>query len=274
MLISQLSQDGRQRVGKRIRDEMEEKGVTQECAAAELKVDPRTIRNILAGKSLTPQRVKCLCKFLDFDLSELERVAKSETNGGPTASKLDHGGYPFHSVEKFIGDYDVLRHSLSTPGDLHQSSFTMRWCDDRDALTFAEYQEFFNADQRRRDFSQGGVVHISSDIGLLHLLTSWRGAVRLITLTRLRLPSQMMYGAILTQADQNIGYKPALSPIVFYKRDGGEDAEPVAAVGPVTPKHPHYDAWLEDLRLAEREYVIARRTADALSPGVPPLLRQ
>ena len=256
MLISQLSEDARLRIGKRLREALELSDVTQDCAAAELKVDPRTIRNMLAGKSLKLARIKDFCKFLDVEFSEIEKAARDDPQVSDNKS-LDYGGYTFSSVERYIGEYISIRSSLDDNNKLYCSSFSLTWSTERGGLFFSEYGQFPSQNSENRSYNQGGIVHISPDIGLLHLLTSWRGAVRLITLSRLRFRSQRMFGAILTQADQRVGFVPAISPIVFQKLRDDDAAVKELQVGPISETHPMYPKWCDALRIAERDYIIA-----------------
>lgn len=257
MLISELTQTQREELGRVIRARMEYEGFKQAYVAAVLDINERVLRNILAGRSLNEPRIRKLSELLKEDL--VARVVAPDT---PSAPKDDHiktfGGYPRHAVERYFGDYIAVRHGLGENPNLHCSYFSFDWDAEKQAMHFAEDNRFLGSGARVRDYSQGGYVHISPDIGLLHLMTCWRGAVRLITLSKLRLNSGMMHGALLTQSDRKLGFMPATTPIVFRKIDDGEEIEGLPECGPIQPAHPQYATWLEELDVVEADYVIAK----------------
>lgn len=260
MLISRLNDEQKEAIGETLRGWLEEDAVTQYALATELKVNSRTVRNMLAGRSLTRPRLEKACAFLGRELKQLMAVEV------PTPDMpMQYGGYPRHSVERYFGSYAAVRHSLDRNPNLHRSYFSFDWHEERQAMRFLEHNKFVSREDRLLDYSQAGFVHISADIGLLHLMTCWRGAVRLITLSKLRLNSGMMYGAVLTQADQKFGYMPATTPIVFKKLDDRESLHPEA--GQVTPSDVSYEDWQVKLSVAEYEYVIACSVSETPTPS-------
>lgn len=253
MLISRLSEQEKSLIGLKIREGLEVKGLTQDYLAAVLNVDPRTVRNILCGKSLTVPRLNAISEALGIEFE----TPTSETNN----TGLDFGGYPKHSVEKYIGNYVAVRHSLGSNPNLHCSFYSFDWDNDKGALHFNEENKFIGSNDRLRDFSQGGSIYISPDIGLLHLMTSWRGAVRLITLSKLRMNSNMMYGAVLTQSDQRFGFMPALSPVAFKKIESDDERHVPERSGPIKYQTETHDFWSEYLQTAETEYICIQSQA-------------
>lgn len=262
MLISKLSAAEKTALGTRIRECLEEQGLTQEYLAAELNVDPRTVRNMLSGRSLTVPRVKRIGEIFETDVWAVLRRSEDGADGAgsETAVIEEFGGYPRHSVERYEGEYIAVRHSLGENPNLHCSFYSLEWDAGKQALHFEESNKFIGQGKRPRDYSQGGHVHISPDIGLLHLMTCWRGAIRLITLSKMRLTSGIMYGALLTQSDQKFGFMPATTPIVFQKLDRSQPDTVPDSSGPVQPNHDAYQIWAEELATAEHDYVIAQRS--------------
>lgn len=254
MLISKLNEKQRELIGTYLRERMELHAMTQDKAAGFLDIDPRTLRKVLLGDSLTVPRLQKLAELLDFDLEDLERLTSSSPHEIPQES-LEFGGYPFHSVERYIGDYIMVRHSLGEDDNLHCSLLQIEWSVDRGALSYKEIDKFTSDRGRPRDYSQTGMVFVSADIGLFHFMTKWRGALRLITASKLRPNTNMMYGLVLTQADQRFGYIPATSPIIIHKVDETSHPDEFES-GPISSDHPKYNEWLEALRDTQDEIII------------------
>jgi transcriptional regulator with XRE-family HTH domain len=261
MLVSKLTDKEKECIGTKIREGLEAKGLTQDYLAALLGVDPRTIRNMLSGKSLTVPRLNQIGSDLEINFDTLETSEKK--------LEVDCGGYPKHSIEKYLGNYVAIRHSLDASPNLHCSFYTFDWHEEKQAIRFSEENKFIGSNDRPRNYSQGGLVHISPDIGLLHLMTSWRGAVRLITLSKLRLDSQMMYGALLTQSDQRFGFMPAMTPIAFRKIEDAQHDHVPEVSGPIKYQTEMHSYWKKYLDTAEQDYVSVQSKANYPAPDSP-----
>lgn len=255
MSISKLSPEAKALIGQAIRDAIEEQAISQEAVAAALNVDPRTVRAMLAGRSLTVPRLKELSLLLEKDFMALVRA-----HSGEASTSLAHGGYLRHQIEDYEGDYVAVRHSLSDNPNFHCSFYSLKWNEAKQALHFQEENRFLTDSQRVRDYSQGGHVYISQAIGLFHLLTAYKGAIRLITLSKMRFSSRSMYGGLLTQSDQKFGYMPAMTPIVFRKIDGEGQTHIPEDCGPIQPSDASYEHWREELDIAELDYVSMQRS--------------
>ena len=78
------------------------------------------------------------------------------------------------------------------------SEHEIDWDEELDRLRFLELQRFRGAAERTVSSSHAGGVYISPHTGLIQLLTTFQGALRLVTLTRFRLGDDKLSGLILT----------------------------------------------------------------------------
>jgi hypothetical protein len=142
------------------------------------------------------------------------------------------------------------------------------WSEKKRCLEFVEEHKYVSSAGRPVDFSQKGEIYISNDIGLLHLLTSERGAMRLITLSKLRRDDNILQGVVLTQLRNGHHYSPAVSPIYLQKADAILSRSEVASlIGPVPPTdelYPTVAAYIEEV---EREVAYFPPTS-SLEPKV------
>ena len=262
MLISKLTDAQRAEIGLAIRERLEEKGLTQYYLASVIEKDERTVRNILAGKSLSIARLRRIGEVLERDF-----LAPFDSEAGPTQAQIEertklYGAYTREAVEPYLGQYVAIRHALGTNPNLHASFYSFDWDPSKGAMHFQEENRFVDPGRGARDYSQGGHVHISHDIGLWHIMTCWRGAVRLITVSKPRMmDSGKMYGAQLTQTPQGNSFLPAMTPIVFARTDATEAEVLPEASGPISPSDPEYAHWVPALRRAEQDFVMMKSSS-------------
>lgn len=167
------------------------------------------------------------------------------------AHPVRYGGYSREQVAPYLGSYIGIRRSVTYPSHFLGSLFDIYWDDEIGAARFYEDNKFTDTDGRERDYSQPGTLHVSAQIGVIHLLTSEQGALRLITLTRMQI-DRVMYGAILTQVSEAGFYRPAKSTIFMRKFDRDGDSEVNELRGPIRPGHKQYDLVVHDLDLADQ----------------------
>jgi hypothetical protein len=105
------------------------------------------------------------------------------------------------------------------------------------------------------DNSQSGHIHISQTTGLMHLVTSVEGAVRLITLTKMIGGEEIMRGAVLTQIDRDAHYLPAFSPIVLTKVRSYEPKKHRAMSGPLGEHDEGYSFICAELHQTEARVI-------------------
>jgi hypothetical protein len=125
--------------------------------------------------------------------------------------------YSLHLYKSLLGFFHVYRRSFSYKDTLIRSVYEIAWNAQRSCLTFEEKQDFHSPQlQKGFDYSQSGDIFISNTIGLVHLLTKFSGALRLITLKQLDPERVTLGGIVLTQA-QAPYYRPSASAIYFRK---------------------------------------------------------
>jgi hypothetical protein len=162
----------------------------------------------------------------------------------PETANSEHGAYALHHYESYLGEFYAYRRSFTFPGTIIRSLYRITWSEERECLIFEEDQKYHSTRlQRDVDHSQSGEIYISNVTSLLHLLTKFEGALRLVTLARLDPEKRTMGGIVLTQAKEPFYYKPSVSPICLRKID--QPNEPLAdgirgAPKTMTPNDPDY----------------------------------
>ena len=118
-------------------------------------------------------------------------------------------------------------------------------------------QRFRGSTGRPVASSHAGGIHISPHTGLLHLLTTYQGALRLVTLTKFRMGDDKLRGVILTQRDRDVFFQPAVSPIYLEKLAGRrKNSELEQLVGPFGPSDPTFEAVGRELAEIEASTVL------------------
>jgi hypothetical protein len=128
----------------------------------------------------------------------------------------------------------------------------LEWAED-EGLIFHEHSQF-HAGRKQIDNSQSGHVYISQTTGLMHLVTTVEGAVRLITLTKM-IGDEVMRGAVLTQIDRDAHYVPSFSPIVLTKLRDYEPERHRAMAGPIDEGADEYEFICSELIHTERRVI-------------------
>jgi hypothetical protein len=89
---------------------------------------------------------------------------------------------------------------------------------------------------------------------LIQLLTTFQGALRLVTLSRFRLGDNKLSGLILTQSDRDRYFEPAASAIFLEKLDGPRPvAELERLIGPVAESNAAFAPAEAELARIERQ---------------------
>ena len=92
---------------------------------------------------------------------------------------------------------------------------------------------------------------------MIHLLTTFQGALRLATLTKFRMGDNRLRGVILTQSDRDQFFQPATSAIYLEKLEPKlRNSELEKLIGPFGPTDPSFKAASEELTRIERTSVI------------------
>jgi hypothetical protein len=237
----------REQLGRKIDHARRKIGMTIEGLAGRAGYDERTIRNVMAGRPTRVVTLLNICNAVGIAVDEEEERSIE-------ISREEYGGYTKEQYQDYLGFYYAYRRSFSFPRMLLRTIFKIEWDKEAHCLAFAETHKYESpAIGRTMDFSQKGHVYISPTVNLLHLLTHTRGALRLITLTKLRLDDLTMQGIVLTQARRTFYFQPSVSPIFFQQTDRSCRIEELAThVGPIRPGEADYEQVFEFLAEVER----------------------
>jgi hypothetical protein len=204
----------------------------------------------LGGRPVHDQTVIDVCEALGVE-PDLEHVSQ-------VAAEC-YGAYARSSVRQFEGPYFAYRWSFTAPR-LMRTLFELTWSDEKECLAFHESSRFSKG-RKFSDYSQSGCVFMSQTMSVLHLLTTYQGAVRLITVTKTP-NGNPLRGAVLTQSEPV--YFPSVAPIVLFKIPDFQQARHEAMVGPIDAYADEYSEVCAALDEAQRTVVKL-----ALSPSRP-----
>lgn len=221
---------------RRVRVEMARRGFTREALAQRADCKERTLGNLLAGQTVRDQTVAKVARALGIDLDEL-----LATGAPPAALSLDdgragenYGGYLLSAFEPYLGAYVAYRRALSPSDELFRSVYEIDWDENLSRLRFFELQRYRKAGADPISSSHAGGIYISPHTGMLQMLTTYQGALRLVTLARFRLGELRLRGVILTQSEHDGNYQPAASAIFLDKIEGRRpSAELEKLIGPI-----------------------------------------
>jgi transcriptional regulator with XRE-family HTH domain len=266
-MASLLSEAARETFVRRVRIEMAKAGLTREALAERAACKERTLGNLLAGQPVRDQTVAKVARVLGIDLDELVgssagtsvRRVEAQQLARPPESRAgeEYGGYLLSAYTAYLGTYVAYRRALSNRDELVRSVYEIGWDDDLSRLRFFELQRFRGADARTVSSSHAGGIHISPHTGLLHLLTTFQGALRLVTLTKFRMGDDKLRGVILTQRDRDVFFQPAVSAIYLEKLPARrKSSELERLVGPLGPADQAFAAASRELADIEQNTVL------------------
>ena len=231
VLPRNLSTELRRVLGESVEDHCQRTKLPAKALALDAGCDVRTIRNFFSGKSVKGITIRKICDAAKFDLDGFFQRSESITR----SADREHGSYTEELVEHYIGYFWAYRRDFFLPNVLLRSLYEFRWDSSKSCLRFQEYQTYETSNPKRRvNNDQSGDVFISNTVGLVHLLTSRLGALRLISLTRLHHDQRSMQGVVLTQARLPDHHQMAVSPIYFERIANANSHEQyLKSVGPI-----------------------------------------
>jgi transcriptional regulator with XRE-family HTH domain len=238
-------------LGAAIQKKRKSIGYTQITLATQSSCSDRIIRTIEGGGKTRPSILRRICEVLGISLENY----KVNYN---VISDEKYGSYSLDHFNGYIGVYFAIRRGLSQS---HQSNFLrtiykFKWSEKKRCLRFFEYHKYTSSDGQLINHSQNGDIYISNEIGLLHLLTSKKGAIRLVTLSKISRPANILQGVVLTQLVDSIHYSPAVAPIYLQKVSRAPDRSELASVvGPISPAHEDYQTIAARIEEVERKVV-------------------
>lgn len=253
---------------RRVRVEMAKQGMTREALADLADVKERTLGNLLAGHAVRDVTIAKVAKALAIAVDE----ALGNTGGGngraaTTAESARaseaYGGYMLSAWEAYLGTYVGYRRVFEGRTELYRSVFEIDWDEALSRLRFLELQRFRGVNDRSVASSHAGGVYISPHTGLIQLLTTFQGALRLVTLSKFRFGDNRLRGLILTQSDRDMFFQPAVSAIFLEKLEGKSRLSVleklVGAIGPADPSFSDATAELERIEQTSVFMAGARR---------------
>jgi hypothetical protein len=169
----------------------------------------------------------------------------------------DLGGYTRQAHELYEGTFLLYRRSFSKAGSIFRSVMEIAWDESEPGLVFTDYYQS-GRDHPEDVKAHRGRIHISPYTGLVHLVTIDHGAVRTMTLTRMRTNDTIMRGLVLTQSDEVAFFQPTVSSVVISKARDYDWAKLVEDITLLTPEAPDHDFAQAQLALAESRIIRLR----------------
>jgi hypothetical protein len=172
----------------------------------------RTIRKVLDGEGTNYQTIVDICGALGIDV-------ESGTSESNEVAPEEYGAYAKTNFGEYAGNYFGYRRTFAKSRKILRSCFSIVWSNGR--LVFSERQSFALNAKSDPTPNHNGNIYISAHTGLLHLMATFQGAVRLITLTKLQ--NRTMQGVVLMQSERKLFYQPSVSALLLEKIDCPSD---------------------------------------------------
>ena len=264
-MASLMGDTAREGFVRHVRLEMMRQGLTREALAEKAGVKERTLGNLLAGHGVRDLTVAKVAGALGIDLDGLladgrmadGRRDRHDNGMGHARADEAYGGYMLAAYEAYLGTYVAYRRALTGQRLLYRSVYEIDWDEEQNRLRFFELQKFKGADAKTVSSSHAGGIYISPRTGLIQLLTTFQGALRLVTLTRFRLGDNKLTGLILTQSDRDLYFQPAASAIYLEKLERpGTSAALERLIGSVGPSDPEFSQAAAELSRIEGTAVV------------------
>lgn len=262
-MASLLTSAQREAFVRRVRVEMAKRGLTRTALADIAGCKERTLGNLLAGQPVRDATVAGIARGLAIDLDTLLGARAGSPARAP--ERQDHadesyGGYLLSAYENYLGAYVAYRRVFSRRLELYRSVYELDWDEDLARLRFLELQRAASGNGAANGTGgasqHAGGVYISPHTGMLQLLTTFQGALRLVTLNRFRRGDDKLRGVILTQSDRERFYQPAVSAIFLQKLTGRRRlSELERMVGTVGGTHDGFAPALAEIEDIERSAI-------------------
>jgi len=222
--------------------------------------DVRTIRTLLEGEPPVRDQTildVCLAAELTNDDEYFE------------ASDEIYGAYARASYRKYEGVYFGFRRSFTYQSTFVRSVFKIKWDEEDELFIFKQYQCYISANNKKIDHSQVGRIYISPLTDLLHFLTIDQGAVRLVTLTKMRGNDDTMRGSLLTQSERTMFFQPAVSAIYLQKLHEHDLDVYLKSVGPIGPGDDAHTEVMEQIEAIERDVMFTATPKSTIGKAEP-----
>jgi hypothetical protein len=198
-------QEFRKARAKRIDKARMQRGWSRGRLAEEAGYAEKTLFNLLSGRPVKNQTVIDVAQTLCIE-PELE----DESHYVEVADE-QHGEYARRPFQHYEGAFFSYRRSFTIPSQLMRTIIEIKWSEDEECFVFEE-RAAFRGPRGLIDHSQRGQVYISNLTSLVHFLTIYQGAVRLITVSKMLGGEEIMRGAVLTQRERPMFYSRQSHP--------------------------------------------------------------
>ncbi len=200
-----------------IRTAMIEKKMTQAELADAADCHEKTIQNLLSGRAVRDQTLFDVCMVLGLDFERVRsswlrdgRDGLAEGGGEAPVAPVHMGAYTRAAVDHYVGSYLTLRPSFSVPDGVMAYRTDISWDERSPSLAFEEL------DRPDKTYANRGRLHISAASAFVHLISSNKGATRMVVVSR---PDAMghMRGLITTMHKQRAHFLPVSAPIAYLR---------------------------------------------------------
>lgn len=189
---------------------------TKKQLAERAGYDEKTLYNVLSGGEVQAKTIFDFCQALDI------AVPVAPTRRVEVAP--DHlGGYSRTTYSEYEADYLIYRPSLAKPASIYRYVMTIDWDEVESGFRFVTCYKLDPARPEKAK-THTGPVSISAVTNLVHFVVTFRGSVRLVTVTKMRQADGIMRGSMLTHFEDLNFFRPTVTPIVI-KRLDGRDAD-------------------------------------------------
>jgi transcriptional regulator with XRE-family HTH domain len=218
---------------------------TKKQLAEKAGYDEKTLYNLLSGGDVHDKTIHDFCQALGIDRPE------------PVSKKIEIaadqlGGYSRSIYDEYEGHYRIYRPSFSDPDRIYRYAMRIDWDETHSHFRFLTS---YKRDPREATGAKthSGPVSISAVTNLVHFVVTFRGSVRLVTVTKLRSADGVMRGSMSTHFEDLNFFRPTLTPIVIQKVAGsGEPFDVVDAIKMLDEQDEDRAFAREQIRLTER----------------------
>ena len=194
-----------------------EKHWTKKQLAERAGYDEKTLYNLLSGGEVHSKTVFDFCQALSLDVPE-PSVRKTEV----ADDRL--GGYSRSTYDEYEGLYHIYRPSFSNPSAIYRYVMRIDWDEPDSSFRF---RASYKVDPREPTGAKthSGPVSISAVTNLVHFIVTFRGSVRLVTVTKMRKADGIMRGSMATHFEDLNFFRPTLSPVIIRKIEGRDEPD-------------------------------------------------
>ncbi len=221
-----------------------DKNWTKKQLAEKAGYDEKTLYNLLSGGEVHAKTVFDICQALGV-VVPTPVVRKIEVADDAL------GGYARSTYDEYEGTYHIFRPSFSRHDAIYRYIMTIDW-DEVDSCFRFKTSYKIDAREAAGAKMHAGPVSISAITNLVHFAVTFRGSMRLVTVTKMRADG-IMRGCMATHFEDLNAFRPTLSPIVIRKVRNGGTLDPLTEIGMLGEADADWVFAREQLRLTEAQ---------------------